>query len=140
MGGKILGVDYGLKRAGLAISDETGTIAFPFETVEFVGRRNLFLHIRRIVEEQEISELVVGLPLTLRGKQGKIAEEVKKFGEEIEKKIGVKVHYVDERFTSVEAEKMLRSNKSRIRRKDRRKIDLISAVIILQTYLDTNRK
>lgn len=135
-----MGIDYGLRRVGIAVSDETQTVAFPFRAIEFSSRRELIRILKGLIEENGIEEVVVGLPLTLKGKMGEIALEAKKFGEEIEKVTGIKVNYVDERFTSVEAERILRSTKSKLGRNDKVKVDLISAVIILQTFLDARRK
>ncbi len=122
--GKILGIDYGAQRIGLAISDESQRQAFVYDTLEV--KRNTFERIREICEQELIDKIVVGLPLGLSGKYTKKTEEVTYFIEELEIKTEIIVHSLDERMSSLEADKTKNSHSR----------DEESARIILQQYLD----
>jgi putative holliday junction resolvase len=131
---RYLGVDYGTRRVGLAISDGLGLTARPLEVV---ARRDLEAELRKIVDEYRVDGIVVGLPTGLRGDEGESAEGARELGKEIERILGVPVHYVDERFTSRMAESTLLE--SGMRRRERREtVDKVAAAIILQTFLDSN--
>lgn len=121
--GKILGIDYGESKVGLAISE--GEIAQPLGIVKIdSGNR-----IRRICESQKIEKIVIGIS------EGKMAEKTKKFGEELAKITGLAVEYRDETLTSQEArDKMITTGKPRMKKKSSE--HSIAAAIILQDYLD----
>jgi putative Holliday junction resolvase len=129
---RYLGVDYGTKRIGLAISDGLGLTARPLEVV---SRPDLETALRRIVDEYPVVEVVVGLPTGLRGHEGESATAARKLGEEIGELLAIPVRYVDERFTSRIAESaLLESGMKRQHRKET--VDKVAAAIILQTFLD----
>lgn len=129
---RALGVDYGTKRVGLAISDGIGLTARPLEVVP---RQQLSETLRGLFAEYEIDTVVVGLPTALRGHEGDSAAGARELGAEIGEDMGVDVVYVDERFTSRMAENALLE--SGMRRRDRKEtVDKVAAAIILQTYLD----
>lgn len=129
---RILGVDYGTKRIGLAISDGLGLTARPLDVV---SRGQLPAALRRIANEYEVDRVVVGLPTGLSGKEGTSAEGARTLGAQIGETLGVDVEYVDERFTSKLAESALLE--SGMKRSDRKvTVDKVAAAIILQTYLD----
>ncbi|HEV3142602.1 MAG TPA: Holliday junction resolvase RuvX [Gemmataceae bacterium] len=132
---RLLGVDYGSVRVGLAITDELRMIASPLATYQ---RRDEALDaefFRQIVEREEVGGLVVGLPVHMSGDEGEKAAEARKFGAWLAAVTGLPVVYWDERFTTKEAEAHLRSaGLSPQRRKARR--DRVAAQIILQTYLE----
>jgi putative Holliday junction resolvase len=97
---KVLALDYGSARTGVAVSDPTGTIARPLETVERAGSETGIARLAAIVREQEAERIVVGLPLTLRGEHGAQAAETDRFVEALEAAVDVPVERFDERFTS----------------------------------------
>lgn len=130
---RYLGVDYGTKRVGLAISDGLGLTARPLDVIP---RRDLEESLRRIADEYPIDVVIVGLPTALRGHEGDSATGARKLGEEIASVLDVDVEYVDERFTSRMAESALLE--SGMKRRDRKEtVDKVAAAIILQTFLDS---
>ena len=130
---RFLGVDYGSKRVGLAISDGLGLTARPLEVV---ARRDIIERVRDIVAEYHVEGLVVGLPTALAGGEGASAAEARALGSELEKSLNLPVVFVDERFTSKLAESALLE--SGMKRRDRReRVDKVAAAIILQSYLDS---
>lgn len=134
---RLLAVDYGAKRLGVAISDPTRTIASPLTTlVRRTGKRPPWAELVRLIDENEIAELVVGLPLDLSGDEGAWAAEVREFGGELTRRTGLPVHWVDERLTSVQAERAVRgSGLKRSDREDKSRVDAAAAALILQAYL-----
>ena len=128
---RIIGIDYGSKRVGLAISDGLGLTAQPLEVVSRATAVDRILH---LVGEHEVTTLVVGLPTGLSGGEGVSANEARALGEELASP-DLNVEYIDERFTSRIAEDVLLE--SGMKRKDRRDtVDKVAAAIILQGYLD----
>jgi len=101
--GRVLAIDYGRRRLGLAVSDESRMVARPIETVERVNRRADLARLRKIAREQEITQLVVGLPLRLGGTEGEMAAEARAFAARVAKALRLPVAMVDERLTSWEA-------------------------------------
>ena len=130
---RYLGVDYGTKRIGIAISDPLGLTARPLQVV---ARNDLKGMLRSINDEYSISEVIVGMPTALGGHQGESAEGARQLGEEIGNILEVPVRYVDERFTSRMAESALLE--SGMKRQERREtVDKVAAAIILQAFLDS---
>ncbi len=133
---RIIGVDVGLKRVGIAQSDLTGILASPLGTYTY---DEAILRIAGMCGKGEVALIVVGWPLTLRGEEGDSVDMVRKFLEKLEKVIGaVPVKTLDERFTSTIARQSIRD--SGARQKKRRKKELIdstAATILLQNYLDS---
>lgn len=136
---RILGVDYGERRVGLAVSDPTGTIASPLPTLtRRKGKRPPVAPIARLAEEHEASAIVVGLPLTPEGEESDWTREVRAFGDALGERTGLPIAYQDERMTSVRAERAVRSlGLSRQQREEKERIDAAAAVLILQAYLDS---
>ncbi len=129
---RYLGIDYGTKRIGLAISDGLGLTARPLEVV---ARHELADFLRELVEEYTIDGVVVGLPTGLGGHEGDSAAGARTLAGEVGSLLGVPVELVDERFTSRMAEKsLLEAGMKRRRRKET--VDKVAAAIILQTFLD----
>jgi len=139
---KILGIDYGEKRIGLAVSDPSHTVAHSLKALERKGTRNYFKEIKSLVEENWVGRIVVGLPRNMDGSLGKKSKEVLDFVKELEKVVKVPVVTWDERLTTVSAERILRE--AELSREKRKTIlDKLSACIILQSYLEStefNRK
>lgn len=133
---RILALDIGEKRIGLSISDEMGMFAHPFQTLIFKGISNLVDSLKKIIESEKISELVIGIPYTLKGTLSNKTEEVLKIKQYISEEIMLPIHEVDERLTTKMAEKTLQ-NVGKKPSKNRDIIDQIAAVHILQSYLDS---
>ena len=135
---RVLGVDYGEKRIGLAVSDPLGMIAQPLPTVaRRRGKRPPYAELERIAREVEASALVVGLPLTPEGDESDWTREVRAFGDRLAERTALPVHYVDERMTSARAERTIRtSGLSRKRRQEKDRVDMGAAMFILQAHLD----
>ncbi len=133
---RILGVDVGLKRVGIAQSDLTGILASPLGTFSY---DDAIVRIARMCDAGEVQLIVVGWPLTLRGEEGDSVDMVRKFLVRLEKVTGsVPIRTLDERFTSTIARQSIRD--SGARQKKRRKKELIdstAAAILLQNYLDS---
>lgn len=130
---RVLGVDFGTKRVGLAISDGLGLLASPLDVVT---RERVVDFVREIAIEMEVSKIVVGLPTALGGHEGASADEARALGKDLHNATELPVFYHDERFTSRMAETAL-LGKGMKRRDRRQKVDKIAAAIILQDYLDT---
>jgi putative pre-16S rRNA nuclease len=135
---RVLGVDYGLKRVGLAVSDPTGTVATPLETLQRrAGKRPPLARLESIGKNLEVEHVVLGLPLNLRGEENEWCAEVRDVGRQLAERLGVEVSFVDERMTSVRAERALRSMEGPKRRREQKgRIDAAAAQLILQAWLD----
>ncbi len=129
---RILGIDYGQKRIGIAISDPLRLIAYPLETVE---SKRIEDSIRRILEEYSIEYVIIGYPLRTDGKLGEREEEVKSFAEKIKEKFNINIKLWDERYTTMEAERIIRDMGKKPSR-NKEKVDRVAASLILQSYLD----
>jgi putative holliday junction resolvase len=137
--GRRLGVDVGTVRVGVALSDPTGLLASPLETVRRSKDKRDLDHLAALVVTHEVVEVVVGLPRHLSGASGSSAEDATTYARELAKRIGdVPVHLVDERLSTVTAASHLRAGGIDARRQ-RAVIDQAAAVVILQTHLDTVR-
>lgn len=135
---RYLGLDVGDRRIGMALSDETATLATPMPTFVRVGPRQDVRRIADLARTHEAGALVVGLPLNMDGSPGPQAEKVLRFCEELRKKSGVPVLTQDERLTSVEAEEILAARG--VAWKERKaKVDAVAATLILQEYLDRRK-
>ena len=135
---KILSVDYGDVRTGIAISDVRGMLASPLCVIEQSYQPKLVDRIVQIVEENKIEKIVIGLPRNMDGSYGYRCDECRSLGDAIAQKIDVDIFYEDERLTTVMAHNVLSDNN--VRGKKRKQIvDAVSAVMILQSFLDKNR-
>jgi len=133
---RILAIDLGRKRIGLALSDELGITAQGIPTLERRNKRTDFAALSSIVRTNNVGQIVMGLPLRMSGEEGTQADWVREFAEELKRYIDVPIALRDERWTSREAERVLMG--SGIRKDDRKPaIDRLSAVILLQDYLDS---
>ena len=134
--GRILGVDYGESRIGLALSDDTKTIAFPFKTISNKNINYLLDLFRKLSSEKSIESIVVGLPLGMNGKDTSQTKKVRIFSISIEI-LGLPIFLQDERLTSVSAKKTLIKQNIKTGY-NKKKIDAIAASILLQQFLDVN--
>jgi putative Holliday junction resolvase len=133
--GRMVGLDYGEKRVGVAISDSMGIVATPRETLLVGKRKDLFAAILAICAELDADKIVVGLPLHLDGRMSELAHQVERFVEQLSKETSIEIVTWDERLTSKSAEAVLIQAGTR---RDKRKtvIDKLAAQIMLQHYLD----
>jgi putative Holliday junction resolvase len=133
---RVLGVDLGSKRIGLAISDELGSIAFPAGVLECRGRRRDIAALRILIEDRGIARAVVGLPIHMDGRRGPEAEKALAFAQALHAAAGIPVDTLDERWTSQEAERLMQGT-GRRRRAQRQQgvVDELAASILLRTYL-----
>jgi putative Holliday junction resolvase len=131
-----MGIDYGLKRIGIAMTDFLQIAASPFGTVENVSLKKNALKILEIAKNNDVSAIVLGLPLNMNGTGGEMAETVRKFVEEIKFLSDIKVTTVDERLTTVQAERVLIEEADISREKRKNLKDKVAAALILQMYLD----
>lgn len=133
--GRVLAVDHGTRRVGLAISDPLRLTASPFEVVPV---EDAVERIRQIVVEHAVVEIVVGLPVTLSGAEGHSARLAREFASRLAPEVGVPLTLVDERFTTTTAERaMLEAGVKR--RKRRQSRDKVAATVILRSFLDRRR-
>jgi putative holliday junction resolvase len=133
--GKLLGIDFGTVRVGLAISDPDHKFAFPLETFQRRGQLQEAAHLRALIVEEQVMGLVVGLPLHNDGREGIKAAEARAYGTWLATITGLPIIYWDERFTTIEAESALwQAGLTHKKRRERR--DRVAAQILLQNYLD----
>ena len=134
---RILALDWGQVRVGAAVSDPDGRIAFPLD--KFIENESASDEIKKIIIDLKVEKIVIGLPKTLAGEPGASAEKVKAFVDNIQGQVSCKFEFLDERFTSVEAGKIL-SDAGVDEKKQRLIKDNIAAQIMLQQYLDQRNK
>ena len=138
---RILAVDYGERRVGLALSDERAIIASaPLPTIDrksLKGPAALEREIARLVVEHEVGEMVVGLPVNMDGSHGEAAQKAEQFARDLETVTGLKVATWDERLTTVVARRVqVELNLPRAKRQDKSRLDRTAALLLLQNYLD----
>lgn len=149
-GGRILALDYGRTKIGLAFAHSEARMAEPFDTMERVNRNEDMRRLRELVRDENVIQIVVGLPLRLDGTRGEMADEVAGFAERVRKQVGVPVELVDERLTSWEAERILEEELGRrikptepqhgrkkpVRPGDGKySVDAVAAMVILREFL-----
>lgn len=135
---RAIGLDIGDRRVGIALSDETGTIASPHGVYVRTATPADVAHLAELVRTLGAGVIVAGLPLNMDGTEGEQALKVRELAAAVAARAGLPVHYVDERLTSAEADRaMIEGGLSRRARKERS--DALSAVLILQAWLDHRR-
>jgi putative holliday junction resolvase len=136
--GRVLGIDYGERRVGIAISDPSATIAQPLTVlIRRPGKRPPVQAVADLVATHAVQHIVVGLPLTLEGEESDWSREVRDFGDRLAARTGAGVSFADERLTSVAAERAVRSIGLKKRERERKtRVDAAAAALILQAYLD----
>lgn len=133
--GRILALDFGTRRIGLAVSDALGITAQGLPTLLRKNKRTDLAHLRAVIEGNAVAEMVVGLPLRLSGTESSSTEKAREFAELLRKEFSLPVHLWDERFTSVEANRVLRESEMSIKKRGEA-VDRLSAVLILQAFLE----
>jgi putative Holliday junction resolvase len=134
---RILGIDYGTVRIGLALSDPTGTLASPLPFLENQSPQQVTTALSELIQTHQIEGLVIGLPRNMDGTYGPSAQKVRDFIAQIQKSISLPITPIDERLTTAQASKQL-SGIGLNQKQLRKKIDSSSACLILQQYLDRN--
>jgi putative pre-16S rRNA nuclease len=132
---RILALDYGRKRIGLAVSDELRLTAQPLKTLARKNRAEDVRRLREICREQGVARIIVGHPVHMTGEAGPMAEEAARFAARLKKELGIEVELLDERLTSWEAEQTVAGTRSP-RGRDRAVLDDVAAAILLREYLD----
>jgi putative Holliday junction resolvase len=133
---RILAIDYGSRRVGVAISDPMNIVARGLPTLE--NNPQLFGELQKIVSDHVVGKIVVGMPYNLRGEKGAMAKEVEAFIEKLRDKIGIIVTSWDERFTSKQAQGAIRElGTKKMKRRAKGAVDRMASVLLLQSYLDS---
>ncbi len=135
---RVLGLDLGQKRIGVAVSDEEASIPFPSGAIQSRGPKKDLQAVLELIEERDVGRVVIGLPRHLDGREGPEAEAARAFAAALQEASGLPVETLDERWTTVEAERMLHAQ-GRKKKKQRAVVDSVAASIILGTYLDLLR-
>jgi putative Holliday junction resolvase len=132
---RVLGLDVGTRRIGIAVSDALGITAQGLDTLERTNKRHDFEYLRRIIRDYDVKEIVVGLPLRMSGVEGTQSGKMRALAEELEKKFKLPVHLWDERLTSAEANRFLRETELSIEKRGKA-VDRMAAVLILQGWME----
>jgi putative Holliday junction resolvase len=132
---RVLGLDVGSKRIGLAISDLLGITAQGIETIHRQNKRLDFGQLEKVIRDYEVTEIVVGFPLRMSGAEGIQAEKMQRFAEELRQRFQIPVHLWDERLSSAQANRLLRETEMSIKRRGQ-VVDQMAAVLILQSWMD----
>jgi len=135
---RILGLDVGERRIGVAISDASARLAAPLTTINAKPQEQALARIAALARQEEAVAVVVGLPLTLRGEIGPQAEVVRRFATALEAVVGLPIHLFDERLSTAAAEQQLRDLGVKPEKR-KQQIDQVAAAIILQDFLDHQR-
>ena len=132
---KTMGIDFGLARIGIALSDDTKFLATPFETYKRKSEELDIQHLIDVIKTKNVDEIVCGLPMNMAGEEQDIAFKTREFMAKLIEEIDIKIEFVDERLSSLMAEEMLKETE-RDWKKRKEKLDAVAASIILQDYLD----
>ncbi len=136
--GRVLGLDYGERRVGLALSDSRRTVVTPLRTIDR-KREDLWRVLEEILDTYPIQEVVIGLPLSMHGEETRRSREVRAFARAFQDRFpGISVTLWDERLTSFEAEALLR-DRGLAPSRHKEKVDQLAATLLLQSYLDQDR-
>lgn len=136
---KVMGIDYGDARIGVALSDLMQITANPFEVFENKGIQDCVEHLCKLINDNMVSTVVFGLPINMDGTEGDRAMVTRQVADELSKHSAVKIVFQDERLTSLEADEILKSSK--LTWQERKKlIDKVSAALILESYLNRKEK
>ncbi len=135
---RILGLDVGSRRIGVAVSDPLGITAQGLETLHRRNKKYDFSFLHRVIRDYHVEEIVVGLPLRMSGAEGTQAEKIQLFAEDLRKHFKLPVHLWDERLTSAEANRLLRETDLSIEKRGQA-VDRMAAILILQSWMDSKR-
>jgi putative holliday junction resolvase len=132
---RVLGLDVGSRRIGIAVSDPLGITAQGLETLQRKNKRQDFERLGQLIREYGVKEIVVGLPLRMSGAEGTQARKMQEFAEELRRRFRLPVHLWDERLTSAEANRLLRETDLSIEKRGKA-VDRMAAVLILQGWIE----
>lgn len=138
LAGRVLAVDFGERRVGLALSDPAGLIAQGLETIQTAGSGETLASIVDIVEEKQVRQIILGLPVHMDGAAGEMAGKVEELADQLRKKVSCDVRTWDERLTSVSARRAMQEMGGATRGR-KGSLDRIAATLLLQNYLDFRR-
>ena len=133
---RVLGLDVGARRIGLAISDPLGITAQGLETLQRKNKRHDLAQLERVIRDYDVQEIVVGLPLRMSGAEGTQAAKIQAFAEDLRRHFKLPVHFWDERLTSAEANRLLRKTDLSIAKRAKA-VDRLAAVLILQGWMQS---
>jgi putative holliday junction resolvase len=133
--GRVLGLDVGARRIGVAVSDPLGITAQGLETLLRRNKKHDFEHLQKVIREYKVKEIVVGLPLRMSGAEGIQSDKMNVFAEELRKRFRLPVHLFDERLTSAEANRLLRETDLSIEKRGKA-VDRMAAILILQGWME----
>ena len=136
--GRVLALDLGKQRIGLALSDASQVIAQGLETLERTNIREDLARLSQLASDNSVSLIVIGNPLHMSGREGFQAERAREFGSRLQDASGVPVEFWDERLTTVEAQRVLRQSGISIQKRAKA-VDRLAAVILLESYLDSRK-
>ena len=132
---KAMGIDFGLARIGIALSDDTKFLASPFITYKRKGDKEDVLYLTNLIKEKQVDEIICGLPYNMQGEEQAIAGHTRDFMQLLTISTGMQITFVDERLSSSMAEEMLKETEKDWKKR-KEKLDAVAASIILQDYLD----
>ena len=135
---KVMSIDLGDVRTGVAVSDVTGFLAGRSVSITQRDREKLLEEILALIEKEKPGEIVLGLPINMDGTEGPRAEKSRAFGDKLHEACGLPIKYMDERGSSISANRIL-SDAGKKKGKQRAQVDAVAAAIILQNYLDSKR-
>lgn len=135
--GRILALDVGSKRIGVAVSDELGITAQGLETIQRQNKRRDLEALGQLLAKYQVKEVVIGLPLRLSGAEGTQSQKMRTFAQLLNAELGVTVHLWDERWTSTEANRLLREAELSIQKRAKA-VDRMAAVLILQSWMEAH--
>ena len=134
---RTLGLDVGLRRIGIAVSDPLGITAQGLDTLHRKNKRHDLAYLERVIKDYSVKEIVVGLPLRMSGAEGAQAEKIRSFAEDLRKRFDLPIHFWDERLTSVQANRLLRETDLSIEKRGKA-VDRMAAVLILQGWMESH--
>lgn len=136
---RYLGIDFGIKRMGLAVSGPSGSMAFPLKTIVRTTRSAMFEELLGLIRKQNIEAIVLGIPLGSEGEENLTSTQVMNFKESLERRIDLPVYIINEAFTSAEAKAIMIERGVRENR-ERQNLDQVAAVLILESFLSHREK
>lgn len=132
---KAMGIDFGLRRIGIALSDDTKFLASPFMVYKRQNNEQDYQFFIDLINKYKVDEIICGLPMNMQGEEQEIAKYTREFMAEIQSRVSIKVEFVDERLSSIMAEEYLKETEKDWKKR-KEKLDSVAASIILQDYLD----
>lgn len=132
---KAMGIDFGLRRIGIALSDDTKFLASPFMVYKRQNNEQDYQFFIDLINKYKVDEIICGLPINMQGEEQEIAKYTREFMTEIQSRVSIKVEFVDERLSSIMAEEYLKETEKDWKKR-KEKLDSVAASIILQDYLD----